>query len=81
MQEVLNDMGRNSVDFFTELMEAFHHVRHCQLAVQCYSSYVLRYTYIWCPEMNMTDFNSYNSKLVIVNKLITKVVHCNDKAK
>ena len=27
VQEVLNDMGRNSVDFFTELMEAFHHVR------------------------------------------------------
>ena len=35
VQEVLNDMGRNSVDFFTELMEAFHHVRHCQLAVLC----------------------------------------------
>eukprot|EP00731_Ephydatia_muelleri_P004771 Em0002g947a len=26
VQEVLNDMGRNSVDFFTELMEAFHHI-------------------------------------------------------
>ena len=23
--------------------------------------------------MNMTDFNSYNSKLVIVNKLITRL--------
>lgn len=32
VQEVLKDMGRNSVEFFTELMEAFHHVR---LTVMC----------------------------------------------
>ena len=30
--------------------------------------------------MNRTGFNRYNSRQVIVNKLVFKVIHCNDKA-
>ena len=29
--------------------------------------------YTECPEMNRTGFNSHNSILIIVNKLITKL--------
>ena len=33
-----------------------------------------------CQEMNRTGCNHFNSILVVVNKLIRKVIHCNDQA-